>query len=175
MSIPAAIESGGSAIVVGNGNGPSGGAGPVERLTLARPALPCPGCVHAPVCSIRPLLDVEKLALRSPASPHEAILIRLTLEVECSHFLAGEAAPALPPPPVGRMAASRKRGACGLVKARAVKAERHAVAGGGSRQGAEPGEPQEPRDAGADAAGAACALRARAARPRRATGWIGAN
>lgn len=150
MSTLAAIESGGSAIVVGNGSGPSGGAGPVERIALARPALPCPGCVHAPVCAIRPLLDVDALALRSPASPHEAIRIRLTVEVECSHFLAGEVAPG-PAAPVDRMAASRKRGAGGLVRARAVKAERHKEAGGGSGQAAEPGGPHtQPRDARTD-------------------------
>ncbi len=151
MTIPAHIERGGSQIVVGNGhNAPTAGAGPVEWLTLARPALPCAGCAHAPVCVIRPLLDADKLALRSPAAPHAAVRIRLALEVECDHFLAADVtlnqtAPITPEREtwaVGQarrgaaLGASRARGAAGLVKARAVKAERHEAAGGG------PGKPE---------------------------------
>lgn len=95
--IPSHIEEGGSEIVVGNGRGgPTGGAGPIERLTVARPVLPCPGCAHAAVCSIRPTLNADTLALRTPPSPHEAIRIRLAVEIECAHFLAG--APVAPEP-----------------------------------------------------------------------------
>ena len=150
MTIPRDIESGGSPIAVGNGQGgPSGGAGPVERLTLARPVLPCPGCAHGPVCAIRPLLNADKLSLRTPAAPHEAIRIRMTLELDCEHFLAGDVTvnqtTAVTPEretwAAGQarrgavLGASRARGATGLVKARAVKAERHQAAGGG------PGKP----------------------------------
>jgi hypothetical protein len=151
MTIPAHIEQGGSEVVVGNGRGgPTGGAGPVERLTLLRPVLPCPGCAHAAVCAIRPLLDADKLAVRSMASPHEAVRIRLAFEVECDHFLAGAVAPepapgltpAVPTPDVARMAASRARGAAGLVAARASKAaaKAPAAAGGGpgKRRGGRP-------------------------------------
>lgn len=128
MSLLGDIESGGSPIVVANGSArPSGGSGPVERLTLARPVLPCPGCSHAPVCSIRPLLDEGALAFRAPAAPHAAIHVRLAVEVACDHFLAGdvvvaEADPvATAPTNAERLAVSRQRGQAGLAKVRAAK------------------------------------------------------
>ena len=119
------IEAGGSPIVVANGSArPTGGSGPVERLTLARPVLPCPGCAHAPVCSIRPLLDEGALAFRAPSAPHAAIHVRLAVEVTCDHFLAGDVVGAVEPVPAAptnaeRLAVSRKRGQAGLAKVRA--------------------------------------------------------
>jgi hypothetical protein len=141
MTIPRDIETGGSPIAVGNGQGgPSGGAGPVERISVVAAVLPCPGCAHAAVCAIRPHLDPEKLSLRTPAAPHKAIRIRMTLELECEHFLAGNFPEPAPAGPVRvsqalRDTASRQRGAAGLVKARAVKAELRQAAGEG------PGKP----------------------------------
>ncbi len=122
MTIPAHIAQGGSEIVVGNGrNAPTGGAGPVERISVVAAVLPCPGCAHAPVCAIRPYLNPEKLSLRTPAAPHEAIRIRMTLELECEHFLAGNFPEPAPAGPVRvnqalRDTASRQRGAAGLVQ-----------------------------------------------------------
>ena len=139
-TIPGHIESGGSEIVVGNGRGgPTGGAGPIERLSLARPVLPCPGCVHAAVCSIRPLLDPEKLAFRTPPTPHEAIRVRLAVEVECSHFLADpswsppEAPKAIPAHSTPRESARRGTEASKRLRA-AAKAP--PAAGGGPGHGA---------------------------------------
>jgi hypothetical protein len=50
--------------------------------------LPCPSCVHAAVCSIRPLLDVVA-QVPAPTSPHSAISIEARVIVSCAHFLAG--------------------------------------------------------------------------------------
>jgi hypothetical protein len=146
VTIPGHIESGGSEIVVGNGRGgPTGGAGPIERLSLARPVLPCPGCVHAAVCSIRPLLDPEKLAFRTPPTPHEAIRVRLVIDVECSHFLADpswsppEAPKAIPPHATARE--SSRRGAEASKRLRAA-AKAPAAAGGGPGRIRKPWSPE---------------------------------
>lgn len=63
--------------------------GPVERIVAVRPVLPCDGCAHARVCSIRPLLDVERLELHAPPSPHPALRFAVRIETTCEHFLAG--------------------------------------------------------------------------------------
>lgn len=117
-----AYGAGGSPIAVGAGGRQAMGSGPVERLSLVRPELPCPGCAHAAVCSIRPKLEGALPDIRTLASPHEAVTIAVTVAVTCQHFLvAAEAVfleePSAPDPvPLRRgrgdaMAASRQRGA----------------------------------------------------------------
>lgn len=124
------LESGGSDVVYGNGRPPAVGSGPVERIAFAQPTLPCPGCAHSAVCSIRSALETADLSLRTPGFPNPAIRVRLTVEVECAHFLT---APPPEPTRVDSMTASRQRGAAGLVKARAVKAEKRAAGSPGKR------------------------------------------
>lgn len=97
-----AIENGGSAIGISDGSGrpPAIGSGPVERLSLVRAVLPCPGCAHAAVCSIKGKLDArsDEIAFRTPPSPDPAIRIVLTATVSCEHFLAdGRPAPVAEP------------------------------------------------------------------------------
>jgi hypothetical protein len=117
VSIPASILRGGTDIVARDGGGrpPAIGAGPVERIALARPELPCAGCAHAAVCAIRPLLDPDALGIRAAASPHEAIRILPSVRIECSHFLAGPSGVVEPATPTrgdaARLAESRRRGA----------------------------------------------------------------
>jgi hypothetical protein len=97
--------------------------GPVERVVIATPELPCGGCAHAAVCSIRPLLDPASLAVRGPDRPHEAIRIGVRITLECDHYLAAQPASVNGgrPTDAERMAASRRRGAAALPKARASR------------------------------------------------------
>lgn len=144
-----AIQSGGSQVVVGNGaGGPTGGAGPIERSMLARPVLPCPGCAHAPVCSIRPLLELAELGIRTPPAPHEAIRIALAVSIECAHFLAGET-PAPEPAPIRQTMTDRqvsaRRGTEASRKMRATA--KPPTTGGGSGEAAEPSWPGADRGA----------------------------
>jgi hypothetical protein len=62
----------------------SEGSGPVERVRRLPVTLPCVGCHHAPVCSIRP--GLEALVFTAPEPPHEAIHITTgRITVACSH------------------------------------------------------------------------------------------
>jgi hypothetical protein len=65
---------------------PAIGSGPVERLSMVRAILPCPTCGHRVVCSIRPKLETEELAFRTPPSPDPAIRIALTATVSCEYY-----------------------------------------------------------------------------------------
>jgi hypothetical protein len=53
---------------------------------MVRAILPCPTCGHRIVCSIRPKLDTEELAFRTPPSPDPAIRIALTATVTCEYY-----------------------------------------------------------------------------------------
>jgi hypothetical protein len=93
-------------------------SGPVTRLTIAQPVLPCGDCVHAEVCVIRPLLDPAKLAVRSPASPHDAIRINVALTIECEYHLMRDAGGRLRTPAIED---ARKANAAKMREAQAAK------------------------------------------------------
>lgn len=61
------------------------------------PVLPCDGCAHLAVCSIRPLLAPLDEWAANPVlvPPHEAIRLTIDVRVDCGHFLDGgtQAAP----------------------------------------------------------------------------------
>jgi len=61
--------------------------GVVTLVSRARPVLPCERCSHRDVCAIRALIDVGKLEVRAPDSPHEALRIGIRIDVECRHFV----------------------------------------------------------------------------------------
>jgi hypothetical protein len=61
----------------------SEGSGPVERVRRLPVTLPCVGCHHAPVCSIRP--GLEALVFTAPEPPHGAIHITPTVKVTCDY------------------------------------------------------------------------------------------
>lgn len=87
------IERGGTQVPVGDGHAPSGGAGPVERTFMVRPALPCASCDHAAVCSIRPKLAAVATEFRPPISPDPAVMIAVEATVTCTYYRAVGKAP----------------------------------------------------------------------------------
>jgi hypothetical protein len=114
VTLPVSITGGGSQIAVGSSSAPSGGAGPVQRLQLVRPSAPCPSCAHAPVCSIRPLIDEAIPEYRTPPTPHEALHVRVSIELTCDYYLEGDSpTPADPIPVRADMAARRSSAARG--------------------------------------------------------------
>jgi len=83
----AKIERGGSRLPVWQEGDPkpTGGAGPVERTVMVRPLLPCEGCLHDEVCSIRPKL-AALAEFRPPFSPDPAVHVQTTVAVTCDHY-----------------------------------------------------------------------------------------
>ena len=63
-----------------DGSPPTGGGPDV--------VLPCEDCVHAAVCSIKPLLEVFAQRIDLPLLPHSAISVA-AIGISCTHYLAG--------------------------------------------------------------------------------------
>lgn len=87
-----AFEAGGTDVVVGNGRPPSGGSGPVERVQIGRPVLPCDRCSHQVVCSIKPKLQAAAIEVKAPTSPDPNVRITVHVDLTCA-FFAGDGSP----------------------------------------------------------------------------------
>ncbi len=88
-----AFEHGGSDVAVGNGRPASQGSGPVERIQIGRPVLPCDRCSHRVVCAIKPKLEAAAIEVRAPASPDPNVTISVSVALTCA-FFADDGSPA---------------------------------------------------------------------------------